>query len=250
MTPQDVKKKILESYMDEFGFVTIDKNADVHSKGMGNGLMHTGFFYAYLGYHGLLTEEDAYRWRKTIESTTARHPLTKEPVSGLYYRHPYKMNDDQSHDDYYAVMAASFYFAMAGFAFADFSRDVIRYGEAHGWIYNARQDGNNAAYKSFDRFPGLIIFYKMANRQVLGFWEQLPAMFRLLVMTHAKKGDSDSRVHAFLMLSVTRFGSGLMNVLFVYWKLFTSKLYGSVGGGMRGYFDETFGMHPFVSGDY
>lgn len=183
----------LKKYTDSNGLVTLNDQA-VDGIGAGNLLLHTCLAYVYAYKVNYIIPRV---FREVIKLCEVGY------YPGLYWRSPYKIGDQQQHDDYIGIAAAAYFYDRS------IAKEIVSHGESHGWCYNSHNPEKFEVTLLHDRFPGQVSFYKMCSGEKLSIWEALPLAIRTLIMSYSK--DSDSAIHSYLFFSV---GMAAMPLLF------------------------------------
>lgn len=226
-------QEVLDHYIDNAsGQVTIVRDGDVNTVGMGNGQLHLGLFATLARFDISITSvitlvEENYN--------TCRFDL------GIFRAHPSKPDQLNSWDNYVGLAAiGSFWRPLISY-------EIAKRGEDNGWYYNnipgASQPG---AYH--DRFPGLVTYYKFCANQNVGVWESLPLFFAILFRLRSPSADSIIKDYMMLEVSSKQVASPfLFGVLKLLWTSVIKRKYGSIGAAIEPYFQPTEGIrHPLV----
>ena len=193
---------IKDEWIDSNGYMTLNREA-VDGLGAGNLLLHTGLYYTALARAKLLTPELCNSYTKTIRLSEVK------PHRGLYWRSIYKAdgNQSQQHDDYIGISAGSY------FCNKEIAQDIMRYGEATGFIYDSKRPLSNDVTYWHDRFLGLIDFYRLCSGKRISIWSAIPLAARALALSFTKQGDS--AIFSYLFFSV-----GLDAMPLVFWPFY------------------------------
>lgn len=178
---EDIEKRFTEP---KTFLVTLDpiKHDDESSwtggRGMGNGLMHTGFVHILKDFfYGGTTQQARFRWDQTMASVTADNP-DGSAAMGVYHRAYFKIGDNQKQDDYILIAGASKVLQ------SPHANDIVLHGKKSGWFFwnkhpTMRAEAGALAYPDgmFDRFPGLTAFMRMCvvqpMQEAVSVWEKL-----------------------------------------------------------------------------
>ena len=117
-------KEKMSTWKNEYGFSCL-KEHPVKGEGYlgdGNMILYTALFYCVLANLGAMTQVDSYAWQEALRQC-------KHEMFDMYWRTPIKKNkdDDQNHDDYWGILAASYH------AFAlHIPQGIYSYGDKFG----------------------------------------------------------------------------------------------------------------------
>lgn len=134
-----------------------------------------------LGNHSSF-ENDVKLFNSFVKST--------EIAPGLYARHPNKLNDHQTHDDYIGMVVSSYILNNS------YPAEYIRqYGEKNHWVYDTLQKPASFTTKFNNwhgRFPGLIGVYKRATGVKPSLFDRVGYCAALLADVYFKKDWTDT----------------------------------------------------------
>lgn len=161
MQLNQVKREIIQHYMDLAGMVTIDRDPTPESTK--NGLMHLGLIITFFKVLGLLDDRDIECFKDTV--------LSCEEVPGCYDRYPAygnkpRNNDANAHDDYAGVFGASVLLNLP------FAKEILDHGRKNWFIYNNQLPGELVTSKNpfkwawwafRARFVSHIVWYYLGN---------------------------------------------------------------------------------------
>lgn len=230
MDIKSIKKEITEHFMLSNGLVTVERDGDAHSVGMGNGLMHTGLYYAVLSEKLAFDVADAAMFSITVKACYV------PGHDGLLNRAPWK-KDPETHDDYILVLGGG-YLARCKVLV----KTVVDTLEQRKWYANNvnpySKDPVDYLNGWFDRFPGLVTFFKTCSRicnpVTISVWEQLVLAAQLAVSAFNKK--SDGHIQSSVKLWVCRKEYPIVFVpVWWFWSKIIRKRYGSVPKSWEGY---------------
>jgi hypothetical protein len=223
-----MKIDIYNNYMDTALQVTVVKNPPENSTG--NGLLHAGVFYSYLGSRGAFTQIENDHFVSMVR-------MSRVPgYEGLFHRSPWKLDERQAHDDYIGLMAGGYF---AQYRVTD---DVMTHGRKHFWSWNNLFPEKWTARTFFARFPGMITFFKMCNRE----WTNPIGSFvlALVILNNTRSTRSDSKLRTYAQCMVSRERSWLCSLAADYWIKSTRKRYGTIGKAFVEYFQSD--EHPLT----
>jgi hypothetical protein len=224
------KEEVLNSYLDEEGLVSIDKNPSKWSTG--NGLLYTGIFYSLLALDNKLTAEDIARFAVAVNRCWLdRYGFTYE---GLLERND-KREDLEAHDDYIGICAASYLLK------TDHAKKIVEYGKQNFWSYNNVEPGRFVLRTWHGRFFGLIGFYKMAANEDPG-WLQRKLLKYSITGAAAKNDNSGELILMWLKTLVARQYSDEYKMEVGFWKSAITARFGSLTNLFSKYFGSN---HPF-----
>lgn len=170
-----------------------------------------------------------------------------EVKPGLYARHPNKMNDPQTHDDYIGMLASS---VATGDGMSTYPAEYIRqYGEQNNWVYDTLQKDVSFTTKFnywHGRFPGLIGVYKRATGVKPSLFDRVGYCAALLADVYFKKDwtDTSGIILTWLSNTVMKGDSKMVDYCVLLWEQKIMEKYPS------GYIGEVLGIyhgnsHPF-----
>lgn len=217
---------VYSEYMDKALQVTVERGAPDNSTG--NGLLHAGLFYTWLGSNGAMLEHDSGLY------STMCYRAQVDNYPGLFHRSLWKKNEWQSHDDYVGIMGAGY------FAKSKVTGEVMKHGRGHWGCWNNLEPEKWTIRKFFPRFPWLWPFFKMCNREFV-FLGVLPVAYYIFSDIFSKASDGKMRVY--IVGQVARERSKLCDMAFDYWKNKTRARYGTIGMAFKDYFGDG---HPLT----
>lgn len=126
-------------------------------------------------------DEDQEKFRVFINSVIVKR--------GLFTRHPNKMDQPQTHDDYIGIVASDYIFGLT------VAHSIRQYGEQNNWVYDTLQKPASFTTKFNNwhgRFPGLIGVYKRATGVKPSLFDRVGYCAALLADVYFKKDWTDT----------------------------------------------------------
>jgi hypothetical protein len=219
--------KGMDGYVNEDGFVTVEKDANPFP-GEGNGWLQTGVAVACgFDYDPTIIMKMFIRCRYGI--------------TPLMWRSPHKKNlgDNQNHDDYWSIGLLSWKYKL------DWAREFVEFGAKFDWIYDVTDPtGGNLRYK-FDRFLDFVPYMRLCAGEKLTIADKFILAGTIIYDAyHPDKADANMR--SFCKVTVAEKQGGLLCKMAGFWwrKRIKSK-YGTIGNSWAKYFGEGHPLNAF-----
>lgn len=219
---------MLEGYINEDGFVTVQRNANPFP-GEGNGWLQTGLAAACgANLSFLKTKEMFERCRFSVEVP-------------MLWRSPHKKNlgDNQNHDDMWGAGLLAwwgrFYWA----------KEFVELGTRTNWIYDITDpNGENLRYK-FDRFFDFIPYMRLCAREKLTIADSL-ILAATIVFDAYHLDKADGNMRAFCKVTVAgKDGNLICKLACAWWRKRAKAKYGTIGKSWAEYFGEGHPLNAF-----
>lgn len=214
-------------YIDEKGFVTIDKNPGPNSTG--NGFLHLAFLCAVLK-----DTKQLMQIRLRVLDTVEESEVQDHLGGGLFHINPWKgAHDLTSWDEYLGIAALS---RMCLFDFAD---AICTHGELHDWVFDNQKPSNSfITSRAFHgRFPGVIPFYKYCARRSLTPMEVIE--LSVTVLFSCLSDEADGWIKNYIRTQVLKDGNFVFKLVSKFWRWRAKKKFGTLGAMVKPYFGET-----------
>lgn len=160
--------------------------------------------------------------------------------SGLYYRHPNKMDQPQTQDDYIGLIVSACALNMQVLI----SKPIVDYGKKHYWYFDPV--GGSLKFDSWHgRFPGLTGSYKRAAGDSINLLDRIGFCAVTLYSAYfpGDKTSTSSKILTWLENSVMRGESKMVDYCIDKWEDMIKKTYPGQMGDVLGIYHGV--DHPF-----
>lgn len=158
---------------------------------------------------------------------------------GLYYRHPSKKDQPQTHDDYIGLVVSSK--LLPPLLTANY---VVAHGGHHNWYFNVI--GGSWRFDAWHgRFPGLVGVYKRAAGKEISWLDRIGYVGSLLADVYLSKDRTatSGKILIWLQNSVMRGESRMVDWAIDKWEEYIKKTYPGQIGEVLGIYHNA--EHPF-----
>jgi hypothetical protein len=227
---EQIIDEVFQNYIDEKGFITIDKNPGINSTG--NGHLHNAFVVALLAVLNKL-DSDKIEWAKRVINESR---IT--PNSPILNRNPWKGSTElTSKDEYLGAAAIS---KMIGWTY---DKELCEEGSKRNWMLD-NQNPDNPQVKSYlDRFPGLTAFFKLKHYPLV-----LIENLALAISIALADTDADSSIQNIIKIVPSIKESKMFWLAGRIWLWRAQRKHGTWGAMVKPYFKEThaLSMLPWI----
>lgn len=216
------------------GAIGIEMSPKDHSTD--NGLTHSA---RYLLIKALRREaftlEDQEWWAQMVQDYQA------PGIPGLFHRYPGDAGSTDPDDMIGAALGS--YLIERYLNSPRTARDIVVYGEEKGWFWNAANPDIERAEDRFDRFIGLVPYFRVSDRRKPTIFEQFEFGVSSVAGTRAAHGNTTDRLLQVDKNAVFR-GKGLLSDLGIV--IFDRQVQQNYGG-LKGLYSIYYGEgHPYT----